>query len=113
MLNLLSDERASPVSAAYFVSASAPQPQAVPVHFATIPARHPWGRVNSGFSPIVRSPLSPPPVRAPVTETLVMSPPDRRATVCPPVHADFGDSPSFTLTITPSPAARHPVNVFT
>jgi hypothetical protein len=80
------------------VSLSAAQTQAEVelFHLATCAFAQLWGRLYFGSSAIVTSPLSPSfgRVSPPVTEIFVMSPPDRRTSVWPPVHADFGFAPS-------------------
>ena len=48
----------------------------------------------------------PPPACAVIS---VMSPPEKCASTCPPVHADFGAFPSLILISTPSPLTRQPV----
>src|SRR5215210_8282136 len=96
--------RSRPVPPEYCVSLSAAQAHALPFHLGTLLADvQPCGRLYFASRPMVTSPLSPPPVSPlpAATETFVMSPPERCASVSPVAQAVFGASPSFTLVTTP------------
>jgi hypothetical protein len=84
---------------------SAAHAHALPFHFNTSLFAQ-LRKSERLVAPSVPPPTSPPPDCAAIE---VMSPPEMCASTCPPVHADFGEFPSLTLMITPSPLTRQPV----